>query len=342
MARQRLFRPGFTEPQRPEKSVRFGQRPFAVRPKAKKLPLAEPAVPQSQLVFKKEDPPGRPDVGNVETPGIVEPATGPLLQEPAKAVEVNHHVGYSTNGVIQKTSELLTGGQLAKVQAIATRMGADPAKITFHGHDGGTITKGNQIYLDNKLFKESDKAIEFTVGHELSHFITRDNEIFGLGTLISTSLGIAATWLAPGLAGILGGGAITAVLTRLSGGGTVRILANLLSVGSTLTIGAIAAALGVNPILAGIAIAALGRSPILLEKMGIDDKVYSRLLSFFTPETLTQLALETKADLHSATALDAASGGVEHFENAKHETEGLDIYHPPLSFRKKYLSWIFG
>ncbi|MGN6826756.1 hypothetical protein [Paucibacter sp. M5-1] len=231
------------------------------------------------------------------------------------------------------------GEDLRRLQAIAERMGIDPAQLNFYDAEGrGNNASGNDVSIEGSLLRGKDEdQLNFTVGHELSHYKTFDTRFGGseqlpLGSMTAAMLGasgLATLSLGP-LGGLLGGvlgGAAGFAGEMAAGGGYLNAAVTGVSAASLLSLGPLGAFVG-GPVggLVGTLLAA-GLSLPLISKL-----------------------FEIKADLHSAKNV-GAEGGIKRFDDEMREhssdaqagqTPGnalLDPLHPPLSFRKQYLGW---
>lgn len=100
-------------------------------------------------------------------------------------------------------------GLEARIEALAARCGAGHIPVFIGGNDDTVVGLGptNRIILDRDIYKtETPDQIEFTVGHELKHFLKGDNY---KALAIIAGLMLAGFWLADRVG--------RAMLLRLSG-----------------------------------------------------------------------------------------------------------------------------
>jgi hypothetical protein len=248
----------------------------------------------------------------------------------------------------------LTRPERVRVETILRNMGVNPNKVILKKWIQRSECSGNTIYIENRLLTAPEDELRFTLGHELSHYITRDNKTIGWGSALTGLLGGLASYLDLGVTGGLISTIAAGGLSLLSGGGIMNAAIHAGSVGGTVMLAKLLDLLGFGPILGplatGLLAIVIGKLPKILERLSASENkiALTRELIRFSPETIAQLIMEIKADVHSAIKLNAATGGIEHFRGEMKEnqlemlalTTGNTIYdpwHPPLSLRVTYL-----
>ncbi|HYG50819.1 MAG TPA: M48 family metalloprotease [Flavobacteriales bacterium] len=316
---------------------------------------------QQNKTIKKQNNTGMPD--NLKS-GI-ENLSGHSMDD----VKANHTIVRQTGtgtvqrvekGVVQLEGDPLTEAEREKAVKIVRGMGINPDRIVLRSWiKPESQCIGNTIYISKTLFVGNEDELRFVLGHELSHYITMDNSNFGLSTAMTGMLGGLVHYFNPGWFGGILGSIGAGAVSLLSGAGFVNAFVHAVSAGSTVIMVRLLSAIGygylANPLAMALAVVALTALPKILSNLTKSESIkgYIKLLTIFSPETLIQLIIETKADIHAAIKLGAAREGVKHFESEMKDnrteafglTKGnalIDPWHPPLSVRVSYLKKLAG
>ncbi|WP_213086252.1 M48 family metalloprotease [Roseateles sp. DAIF2] len=230
-----------------------------------------------------------------------------------------------------------TGAELNQLNQIAIQMGVNPADVEFHEATGSNHADGNKIYIQRALLG-NQAELEFTTGHELSHYLTGDTSRSGVGNLLHGSvlagaLGTATGGLYPALIG----GTLGALTEYAGGGGLINSAITGLSVAGAAGLGPMGTLLGSS--LGGL----LGPGGAMLG--GMAGGLVGGSLGALASIPVVSKLFEVKSDIHSASRMGTA-GGISRF-NAQHQKNvrdanydplaGIDPLHPPLPMRSGYL-----
>jgi hypothetical protein len=231
--------------------------------------------------------------------------------------------------VIRRVDDEFAGAELERYRGIAARMGIDGRTLSFRrsGTDQSR-TVGNIVYVNTTM---SEEETEFILGHELSHYITRD--VRGPVPTIPLSMllaGVGGTLLG-GPWSSLAGGLLGFGGEWMAGGGFINSAITGLSMAGMIGLGPLGYALGGS--VGGI----LGT----LAGAGLSLPMISKLF-------------EIKSDLHSGSVF-GGRGGISRFRGQIRDNEDgdnlppttggnslIEPTHPPLTMRIGYLERLFG